>query len=192
MKKTTTLTLVECAMMIAMATVLSLFPIFKMPQGGSVTFASMAPLVLVSYRHGIKWGLGTALTHSLLQMVLQFNSPPAQTFWAFAGVILLDYVLAFTVLGSASFFGGVLKNKAAAAALGTSVVSVLRFLCSFLSGLLIWGSFAPEGTPVWLYSLVYNGSYMLPELAITAVVTAILLPLLGRIGLQGGGTPRKD
>lgn len=182
MKKNTTLILVECALMIAMSTVLSMFKIFELPQGGAVTCASMVPLVLVSYRHGLKWGITTAFAHSLLQMVIQFNVPPANTFWAFLGVIALDYVLAFTVLGTAAFFGKAFKNRAVSVAVGASVVVFLRFICSFLSGILIWGSYAPEGTPVWLYSLTYNGSYMLPELVITAVVSVILIQALDRVG----------
>lgn len=182
MKKRTTLILVECAMMIAMSTVLSMISLFHLPQGGSVTLASMVPLVLVSYRHGLKWGIGTAFAHSLLQMMLGFYAPPTQTFLAFTAVILLDYVLAFTVLGTAAFFGRPFKNRAVSAAVGAASVTFLRFLCSFLSGILIWSSYAPEGTPVWLYSLTYNGSYMLPEIILTTVVTLILVPVLDRLG----------
>lgn len=181
MKKNTTLILVECALMIAMSTVLSMLKIFELPQGGAVTCASMVPLVLVSYRHGLKWGVLTAFTHSLLQMIIRFDAPPANTFWAFLGVILLDYILAFTVLGTASFFGKPFQNRAAAVAVGSVAVCALRFLCSFLSGILIWGGYAPEGTPVWLYSLTYNGSYMLVETVITAVVSVILIQALDRV-----------
>ncbi len=179
---TTILTLVECALMIAMATVLSMFKLFTLPQGGSVTIASMVPLVLVSYRHGLKWGIGTAFAHSLLQMLLGFYPPPAQTFFAFVGVILLDYVLAFTVLGTAAFFGRPFKNRIAGIAVGATAVGILRFLCSFLSGILVWASYAPEGTAVWVYSLTYNGGYMLPEIVITTAVTMILVPVLDRLG----------
>ncbi len=182
MKKKTTLILVECAMLIAMSVVLSLFKLFVLPQGGAVTYASMVPLVLISYRHGIKWGIGSAFTHSLVQMILQFYAPPAGTFWAFAGTVVLDYVLAFTVLGTAVFFGKPFKNRKVSIAVGASVVCFLRFLCSFASGILIWGNLAPQGTPVWLYSLTYNGSYMLPELIITAVVSVLLLPVLDKVG----------
>ncbi|HHT16303.1 MAG TPA: energy-coupled thiamine transporter ThiT [Papillibacter sp.] len=181
MKTNATRNLVECAMMIALATVLSFVKIFNLPQGGSVTAASMVPLVLVSYRHGVKWGLATGLVHSLLQMALGFYPPPVATFSAFAGVILLDYVLAFTLLGTAAFFGRRFKSLALSGAVGAAVVSFFRFICSFLSGILIWESFAPENVSVWYYSLTYNGSYMLPEIVITAVVTAALLPAIQRI-----------
>lgn len=188
MKKNTTLTLVECALMIAMSTVLSMLKIFELPQGGAITCASMVPLVLVSYRHGLKWGVATAFTHSLLQMVLKFDAPPANTIWAFIAVILLDYVLAFTALGTAAFFGKPFQSRAVSVAVGSVAVGVLRFLCSFLSGILIWGSYAPEGTPVWLYSLTYNGSYMLVETIITAVVAVVLIQVLDRMEHR---TPKK-
>ena len=178
----TILILAECAMMIAMSTVLSMFKLFTLPQGGSVTIASMVPLVMVSYRHGLKWGIGTAFVHSLLQMLLGFYPPPAQSFLAFVGVIALDYVLAFTVLGTAAFFGKPFKNRAVSVAVGSCVVGALRLLCSFLSGVWIWSSYAPEGAPVWVYSLTYNGGYMLPEIIITAVVAMILVPVLDKIG----------
>lgn len=181
MKKSNTVILVECALMIAMSTVLSMFKIFEMPQGGAVTCASLVPLVLVSYRHGLKWGVGTAFVHSLLQMLIKFNPPPANSFAAFAGVVLLDYVLAFTVLGTAAFFGKLFKNRSASVAFGAIVVTFLRFLCSFASGILIWQDYAPKDMPVWLYSLTYNGSYMLPEGILTAVVAVILMKALDRV-----------
>jgi thiamine transporter len=181
MKKNTTLTMVECALMIALATVLSMIKLFEMPQGGSVTCASLVPLVLVSYRHGVRWGVGTAFAHSLLQMMLRFDAPPAKTFWAFTAVVLLDYVVAFTCLGLASFFGKPFKNRSVSVAVGAAAVCFLRFLCSFASGILIWYDYAPKDMPVWLYSLTYNGSYMLPETAITVVVAIVLIGVLDRM-----------
>jgi thiamine transporter len=181
MKKKSTFILVECAMMIAMSTVLSFVKIFNLPQGGSVTLFSMLPLVLVSYRHGLKWGVLTAFAHSLLQMLIEFYPPPAASVPAFVAVVLLDYVLAFTVLGAAAFFGKPLKNRRAGAAVGAAAVVFLRFMCSFISGIVIWGVYAPEGSPVWLYSLTYNGSYMLPELIITALGALIVVPVLDRV-----------
>ncbi len=185
MRSKSTRILVECAMMIALATALSFVKIIELPQGGSVTCVSMAPLALISFRHGVKWGMLAAFVHSLLQMLIQFYPPPANTLIAFAGVILLDYVLAFTALGAAAFFGRPFKSRIAAAAVGSAAGGFIRFICSFLSGILIWGSYAPEGTPVWLYSLTYNGSYMLPEIALTALASALLIPALDRVKLGG-------
>ena len=96
-----TRTLVECALMIALGTVLANIKIFEMPNGGSITLLSMLPFILVSYRHGTKWGLFTGFVNSLLQMLLGFYAPPAPGLLPLVGMILLDYVLAFTLLGLA-------------------------------------------------------------------------------------------
>ena len=89
-----TRTLVECALMIALGTVLANIKIFEMPNGGSITLLSMLPFILVSYRHGTKWGLFTGFVNSLLQMLLGFYAPPAPGLLPLVGMILLDYVLA--------------------------------------------------------------------------------------------------
>ena len=96
--------LVECALMIAIGTVLSNIKIFTMPNGGSVTLLSMLPFVLVSFRHGVKWGLFTGLVNGCLQMLLGFWAPPTPTFIYFLGEVLLDYLVAFMALGMAELF----------------------------------------------------------------------------------------
>ena len=158
-----TRTLVECALMIAVGTVLAQIKIFEMPFGGSVTLVSMLPFILVSFRHGVKWGLATGFVNSLLQMLLGFYAPPAGTVAAFVGVVLLDYVLAFTLLGLAGVIAKPFKNHLLGVAAGTAAVCVVRFLCSFLSGALLWGSYQESyewarGMSVWLYSFIYNGT----------------------------------
>ena len=181
MKKNNTLALVEAALMIAMSTVLGMLKIYELPNGGSITCASMVPLVLLSYRRGIKWGLAAAFTESLLQMLLKFNVPPTNDFLSFLAVIMLDYVIAYTVLGAAALFGKPFKNRVVSVAVGAVAVTVLRFLCSFLSGVLIWWPYTPEGMSVAFYSFTYNGSYMLPEIIITAVVSVLLVKVLDRV-----------
>lgn len=175
-----TLAMVECALMIAIGTVLAQVKIFEMPYGGSVTLVSMLPFILVSFRHGIKWGLLTGFVNSLLQMLLGFYAPPTGTMTALIGMILLDYVLAFTLLGTACIFAKPFKNKVVGCAVGTAVVCFIRFLCSFLSGALIWGSYQSyyewaEGMSVWMYSFIYNATYMLPELIITTVAACLIV-----------------
>ncbi len=99
MQKTSkTRILVECALMIALAVVLDILPLPKWPNGGSVS-VSMVPIVFLSYRHGTKWGLLTGFTYCIVQMITGFYAPPAGTVLAFALCILLDYVIAFTILG---------------------------------------------------------------------------------------------
>ena len=87
---------------------------------------------------------------------------------AYLILIFADYIVAFGVLGLGGMFKNKIRNQSVALALGSVVVSLIRFLCHFISGVTIWSSYA-EGTSVWAYSLTYNASYMLPELIITAI-----------------------
>ena len=165
--------LVECALMIALGTVLANIKIFELANGGSITLFSMVPFILVSFRHGVKWGLFTGFVNSLLQMLLGFYAPPAPGLLPLFGMIMLAYVLAFTLLGLASLFAKPSSNRLVGVGVGTAVVCLIRFLCSFLSGVLIWGNLS-EGLPAWTYSLGYNASYMLPETILTVVATVLL------------------
>ena len=88
-------------------------------------------------------------------------------------IYLLDYVLAFTLLGLAGAIAKPFKNRLVGVAVGTAAVCGIRFLCSFLSGVLIWGNLS-DGLPAWTYSLTYNGSYMLPETLLTMVAAVLL------------------
>ncbi len=168
----------ETAIMLAVATVLSLIQ-FTGPWvlGGSITVCSMLPIILIAHRYGTKWGLLTALSYSLLQLLLGLNNvqyaPNAITA---IGIIMLDYVLAFGVLGFAAVFDPVFKSKKTSFAVGIVVVMSARFLCHFASGIIIWEALWPNslGWASWIWSLSYNGSYMLPEMLITLAVGFVL------------------
>ncbi|WP_312642319.1 energy-coupled thiamine transporter ThiT [Hydrogenoanaerobacterium sp.] len=165
----------ECAIMVALSAVLQLIPFVKLANGGSITLASMAPIVFIALRHGVKWGLLTAFVGSLVQMLLGgISAPPTETFFWFLLVILLDYVIAYTVLGLAPVFAKPFQNQLVGAGVGTFAVTLLRYICHIVSGILIWGVYAPEDQPVWLYSIGYNGSYMVPEIIITVVIVVLL------------------
>jgi len=180
-------TLVECALLIAMATVLSYIPIFQLPMGGSVTLCGMAPIIIASYRHGLRWGLFTGFVHSILQMILGLdNFQYCTTLAAIACCLFLDYIIAFTALGAACLFTRPFRNKMAGWGVGAAVVGLIRYLCSFLSGILIWGGYAPEGTPVWIYSLTYNGSYMIPEILLTTFAVVLVMRVIQRRPKQTG------
>ena len=96
---------------------------------------------------------------------------------AYLILIFADYIVAFGSLGLGGVFRGSIKNQALSMAAGGALVSVIRFICHFISGATIWGGYA-EDTPVLVYSLTYNGSYMLPELIMTVIGALILGSLL--------------
>ena len=173
--RTNTRVLVEAALMVALAMVLSKIEIPLWLQGGSITLASMLPIIFVAMRNGVKWGLIAGLTHGLIQMMLGFhNVLYCTTLAAQVGCILLDYIIAYTALGLAPVFGKVSEKPMVKIAFATASVCFVRFVCSFLSGILIWGGYAPEGSVVWIYSLAYNGGYMLPETIITTAVAVMM------------------
>ena len=161
--------LAESAIMLALSTILAEFAVFKLPYGGSVTLFSQLPLVIISYRYGIKWGGFTGLVMAGIQMIFGLeNFSYVSGIGAYLILIFADYIVAFGVLGLGGMFKNKIRNQSVALALGSVVVSLIRFLCHFISGVTIWSSYA-EGTSVWAYSLTYNASYMLPELMITAI-----------------------
>lgn len=165
--------LVECALMIALATVLHGLKLFTMPNGGSITVLSMLPIILVSFRHGVKWGLFTGFADGCLQILLNFWAPPTPGLLYLVGEVLLDYIFASMALGSAEFFARPFKNRTVGVAVGTFMAGFGEFFCSFLCGMLIWPNLS-DTLPGWAYSLIYNASYMLPETLIT-MVGAVLL-----------------
>ena len=176
MKTQTTRRLVESALMIAVGTVLSVLKVDSLwAFGGGLTIGSMVPLVLISHRWGIKWGTFTAFVYSLLQLILGMDNIQYATSVGMAiAIILLDYVIAYTVIGLAAMFG-----SSRPGIIGGVVVTLgIRFLCHFLSGWMIWDALFPNelGMTSAVYSLWYNGSYMLPEILITAVLACILVP----------------
>jgi thiamine transporter len=164
--------------MLAIATVLSLIQ-FTGPWalGGSITICSMLPVILIAHRYGTKWGLLTAFSYSILQLVLGIRNvqytPDALTA---IGIILLDYVLAFTVLGFAAVFDRWFTNKRTSILVGIAVTMSARFICHLLSGVIIWEALWPNalGWATWIWSLAYNGSYMLPEIVITGTMAYVL------------------
>ena len=175
-----------CAVFVALASVLSLIKIYKLPLGGSVTLFSMLPIVMISLFLGVKWGLASSFLYSLIQLgfgitldgLLGWGLTPA----SLIGTIFLDYILPFSLLGLV----GLLKDKKTSViVLGVAAVMVGRFLCHFLSGVIIFNIWC-EWDSVWFYSLCYNGSFMLPELIFTTAAAGVLfrLPVIKRIDVS--------
>ncbi len=179
MKNKKLLQLVEGAVMIALATVLSFIRIYKLPWGGSITLLSMLPIAIFSIRHGVAKGLGVAFCFSLIQFIQGITDGLfgwGLTTMSLIGCILFDYILAFTVIG----FAGIFRKKGVAGAVtGTAIALLLRFVSHFATGVIIWKSFGElwdgfSTDNIYLYSLLYNGSYMLPEIIFTCIGAAVL------------------
>lgn len=194
-----TFNLVLAGVMIAMGTALGFVKPFELPYGGAITLCSMLPVMFFSYRCGLKWGLSAGLVFSVLQLLFGLDALKGISAMMVVGSIFLDYILAFTVLGLAGMFRGKIKNDAAAFTLGSLVSMMLRYFCSFLSGWVLWASFNEtadmqgfiatffpalgnlSGTALAVvYSLVYNGSYMIPEIILTCVVGFLLVQFAGK------------
>ena len=177
-QKTKKLTL--SAILIALASVLAWLSkiIPGMPFGGSVTIASMVPIILISILCGTKWGLISGVVYGAIQMLFGFYPAPTQTFFDNMLVVLLDYVLAFGVLGLANIFYTLSGKKVYSASLSAFAVTLLRYVCHIISGVVIWGVYKEAGQTALSYSLIYNGSYMIPEIIINTIVTTLLFPFI--------------
>lgn len=161
--------LCEGAVLLAVAQILSYIKLWEMPWGGSVVL-SMVPLVL----YAVRWGLGPGLLSGFVFGVLQFVFDGGFAIgWQ---SMLGDYLIAFGVLGLAGIFTG----KPYSIFAGTVVGSVARFLVHWVVGATIWAEYMPDEffgmtmTSPWIYSALYNGSYMLPDMIVSLVVFAVL------------------
>ncbi len=201
MKYKYTLRLVTSGIFIALATVLSLIVIFKLPYGGSITLLSMLPIMVLGYMYGIKWGLLCGTVYGVVQALLGASMSSAfaglSGFYVFL-MALIDYLIAFAVLGTSGMFKGRIKNHTIAFVGGSIVAGLLRLLAHFSSGVILWGSYAEWffgadnmnnafGNTILnnfsgiglaiIYSIVYNGSYMIPEIIITVIGIIIIMKI---------------
>ncbi|HET7271294.1 MAG TPA: energy-coupled thiamine transporter ThiT [Rubrobacter sp.] len=158
--------LTEAAIAVALSFVLGLVVLFKMPYGGTVSL-EMIPLILLALRQGPVVGTVAGVAYGLLDLVIDpFMVHPVQ--------VLLDYPLAFGALGLAGLFRPTVRG----AIVGTTVAVLARFACHFVSGVVFFASYAPEGWNVYLYSAAYNAAYLAPSLGIALVVVVVLLKAL--------------
>ena len=160
------------AICIALSTVLSMIKIFSLPQGGSITAVSMLPIILFAYVYGAGPGLALGAIHGILDCILKPYVISIPQF-------LLDYPIAFGVLGLAGLFSKSKDNRIGLA-VGTVVACVGRFIAAVASGVIFFAEYAPEGMSPMVYSMGYNGSYMLPECIITVIVAVLVGPRLVR------------
>lgn len=171
----TTVRLTESAVMLAAAFVLSLIPVVSMPFGGTVTLASMLPILVIAYRHGTAWGLLVGFAGSLLQLLTGLNNLSyATSAGAAVMIILFDYVIAFSVLGLGGIFRKSGQSQTVSLVLGTVLCCALRYGCHVISGVTVWRDISIPATQSLLYSLSYNAAYMIPETIITVAAAMAL------------------
>jgi len=160
----------EIGLAVALVVILDLFKLWRAPQGGSVTLA-VVPLIVVAFRHGLPAGMMAGGVAGVIKLFLgPYIIHPAQA--------ILDYPLAFMFIGLAGLFyegfqrTDVKRNLFLAAGVGVGFLA--RFACHFVTGLIFFGHYAPEGTPVVIYSLTYNLSFIIPEGLLTFVAVLAL------------------
>ena len=164
------LRLVESGLMLAMATVLSMVKVLDLPYGGSITAFSALPLILVAYRHGMWQGLLTAFAHALIQLMLGANTLSyATSAGAAVAIVVMDYLLAFTVLGLGGIFRRKCENQGTALVLGALLTGALRYLFHVIAGCTVWAGLSIPTEAALIYSLAYNATYMIPETLVTAL-----------------------
>ena len=171
--KKNTLALCEGGIMIAMSTVLAMLKLIDMPYGGSVTFAQMLPILIYAYRHGARYGMGAALTASLIQLLLgleNFSYLPLVTWYSIVVLGLLDYIVAYSAFGIVGFLKKKLDYKSAMLT-GAVIASVVRYLCHTISGFTAWAAFELPDSAVLAYSFGYNATYMIPETIVLVAAT---------------------
>ena len=215
-KRTARMTLSATMLALAMvlAIVCALIPFLNLPFGGGFTVASMLPIVIISYMYGVKWGLFSAAIYSVIQVVMDLylgkgstlialfmpNSDDFMGIGAAIAILVIDYLVAYTLLGFGGAFRKVVKNKPLALALGVVLALSLRYLAHIASGYIFYGAwaewffsqdnfysiggwilenFSGKGLAL-IYSIFYNGLYMIPEIIITTVAALIIgkLPIV--------------
>ena len=167
----TTRLLTHISLAVALTVVLHMIRLYHMPQGGSVTPGSMIPLLLISLWHGPEAGYLGGFIFGVINMLQDpYILHPVQ--------VLFDYPLPYMALGLAGYFAGHPYAGALAGVTG-------RFLCHYISGIVFFASYAPTGMSPYWYSLVFNATYLVPELLVCLFILKILP--LERIYCQSTG-----
>ena len=167
--------LCEAAIMIALAQLLGYIKFYELPQGGAITL-SMLPIFLFCSRWGFGPGMLASFAFSLLQLFLD-----GAYAWVWQSIVG-DYILGFTVLG----FAGLFSKKRFGFFYGALLGCVLRFLCSYITGVVAWGEYMPDVffgmtmTTPWFYSALYNGFYMLTDCILVLLIGWFLWKPMGK------------
>ena len=160
MDQSKTRMIAEAGVAIAIAQVLSFITLFHMPQGGSIKAASLVPLMIFAYRWGGTRGIWAGVVYGVLHFLLGFKSSIHYL------SIILDYLLAYGAIGVCGYF----KDNITGLVSGSIVAIALRWFASVTSGAVVFASYAPQGQNPWIYSMIYNASYMVPDGILNIIV----------------------
>lgn len=160
MEHSKTRMIAEAGVAIAIAQVLSFITLFHMPQGGSIKAASMVPLMIFAYRWGGTRGIWAGVVYGVLHFLLGFKSSIHYL------SIILDYLVAYGAIGVCGYF----KDNITGLVSGSIVAIALRWFTSVTSGAVVFASYAPQGQNPWIYSMIYNASYMIPDGILNIIV----------------------
>lgn len=155
----------EIAIMVALAVVLEVVFSFlpAMPQGGRLSI-SLLPIIILAWRRGVMPGIVAGLVFAWLNALLDgFNQTWVTTFEAYLTSMFLDYVFAFALVGLTGLVKKLSVDNVYTFGVAIFVGYFIRFLMHLISGAVVYGIYAPEGQSPWLYSFIYNGSYILPS-----------------------------
>ena len=173
--KQKTVRLVESALLLAVATVLGELALARLPYGGSITVASMLPVLLIAYRHGTLWGLCCGVCYGAIQQLLGLSSLSYFSTWqSIVAIILLDYVIAFAVIGLGGLCRCLPVHQSVQLLGGALLTSVLRYACHVISGATVWAGLSIPTEAALTYSFIYNATYMLPEAIVLCAVAYYL------------------
>ena len=170
--------LTESGLLLALGVILSVLRIIDLPYGGSITLASMLPLIIIAYRYGFKWGMLSGFVFGLIQMIVGLNVFSYVTgIIAVVAVAVLDYVLAFMATGLGALYRP-MKNAATAFGLAALTVCAVRYIFHVISGCTVWAGLSIPTSDAFWYSLIYNATYMIPETIITVAAAIYIATVL--------------
>jgi thiamine transporter len=161
----------EGALCVALSLALSMLAVFRMPQGGAITL-DLVPLAIFAWRRGVGWGCGIGALTGVFNMIFGgYVVHPLQ--------VLLDYPLAKAAIGLSGLWA---KNqKPAGLVAGLVLGGLAQFTCHLLAGVFFFSSYAPEAMNPWLYSVIYNGTFLAPKLVLSIIVAWALWKRLLKI-----------
>jgi len=175
MKRNQVRIMTEIGMAVALSVILNFIPLWRMPQGGSISL-EMLPILIIALRWGASSGMMAGAVYGLVQLAFgPFIIHPAQ--------LVLDYPLPYMLVGLAGIFSSKIDLKAKGSTYGWLLLAVFtgglgRFVSHFFSGVIFFAQYAPEGQSPWVYSAIYNISYLLPALLLSYVIIIPLIKIL--------------